>query len=298
MRKKYKSNVIDWNHIRNPKHLAQMVVGIGLAVIAMKGFMIPNRFLDGGVTGISILLHETFHVNISLLVIVLNLLFIYLGYKRIGKTFAVQTSIAVLLLSLGLIFVDMGPITSDKLLIAIFGGILIGTGVGLVIRTGCVIDGAEVIAVFTQRRTGFSNSEIIMAMNTVLFSAAALQFGIESAMYSIITYFTATRATDYVVDGIEEFTAMNIISSKQEEVKHVLVNELGKGITVYKGERGYLPGAFNIKHDCEIIVTIVTRLEIKRIQEALGAIDPGAFVYVQTIKEASGGVLKAKSHAK
>ncbi|HTF30981.1 MAG TPA: YitT family protein [Flavitalea sp.] len=298
MGKKYKSNVIDWNHIRNPKHLSQMVVGTGLAVIAMKGFMIPNKFLDGGVTGISILLHDMLHVNISVLVVILNLAFIYLGYKRIGKTFAVQTSIAVLLLSLGLIFVNIGPITSDKLLIAIFGGILIGTGVGLVIRTGCVIDGAEVIAVFTQRKTGFSNSEIIMAMNTVLFAAAALQFGIESAMYSIITYFTATKATDYVVDGIEEFTAMNIISSKQEEVKYLLVNDLGKGITVYKGERGYLPGTFNIKHDCEIIVTIVTRLEIKRIQEALVAIDPGAFVYVQTIKEASGGVLKAKAHAK
>ena len=275
-----------------------MVLGVGLAVVAMKGFMIPNRFLDGGVTGISILLHETFHLNISLLMLILNLPFIYLGYKKIGKTFAVQTSIAVVLLSLGLLFVNIGPITSDKLLIAIFGGILIGTGVGLVIRTGCVIDGAEVIAVFTQRKTGFSNSEIIMAMNTILFAAAAVQFGIESAMYSIITYFTATKATDYVVDGIEEFTSMNIICSKQEEVKSLLVNDLGKGITVYKGERGYLPGAFDIKFDCEIIVTIVTRLEIKRIQEALVSVDPGAFVYIQSIKEASGGILKAKAHAK
>jgi len=294
----YKNNIIDWDHIRNPKHLSQMVLGVGLAVVAMKGFMIPNRFLDGGVTGISILLHETFHLNISLLMLILNLPFIYLGYKKIGKTFAVQTSIAVVLLSLGLLFVNIGPITSDKLLIAIFGGILIGTGVGLVIRTGCVIDGAEVIAVFTQRKTGFSNSEIIMAMNTILFAAAAVQFGIESAMYSIITYFTATKATDYVVDGIEEFTSMNIICSKQEEVKSLLVNDLGKGITVYKGERGYLPGAFDIKFDCEIIVTIVTRLEIKRIQEALVSVDPGAFVYIQSIKEASGGILKAKAHAK
>jgi uncharacterized membrane-anchored protein YitT (DUF2179 family) len=295
---KNKRNVIDWKHIRNPRHLSQMILGTGLAVVAMKGFMIPNRFLDGGVTGVSILLHEMLHVNISFLMLVLNLPFIYLGYRKIGKTFAVQTSIAVLLLSLGLLFVNINPITSDKLLIAIFGGILIGTGVGLVIRTGCVIDGAEVIAVFTQRKTGFSNSEIIMAINTLLFAAAAIQFGIESAMYSVITYFTATKATDYVVDGIEEFTAMNIICSKQEEVKHHLVNDLGKGITVYKGERGYLPGAFNIKHDCEIIVTIVTRLEIKRIHDSVLSIDPGAFLYVQSIKEASGGILKAKAHAK
>ena len=259
--------------------------------------MIPNRFLDGGITGISILLHEIFHFNISILVILLNLGFIYLGYRKIGKTFAVQTSIAVIILATGLLFIDINPITNDKLLIAIFGGILIGTGVGLVIRGGGVIDGAEVIAVFTRRKTGFSNSEIIMLINCIIFAVAALQFGIETAMYSIITYFTATRATNYVVDGIEEYTAMNIVSARQEEIKDFLVNDLGKGITVYKGERGYLPGSFDIKTDCEIIVTIVTRLEIKQIQDSLMNIDPKAFVYVQSIKEASGGILKAKSHA-
>ena len=298
MNHKYKSDSVEWRNVWNLKNLLHIVLGAGLAVLAMKGFMIPNRFMDGGITGISILLHEIFHINISILIIVLNVLFIYLGYIRIGKTFAVQTTIAVILLSLGLLFININPITTDKLLIAIFGGILIGTGVGLVIRGGGVIDGAEVIAVFTKRRTGFSSSEIIMLFNTIIFSVAALQFGIETAMYSIITYFTATRATDYVVDGIEEFTAMNIISSQQEEIKSFLVNELGKGITVYKGERGYLPGSFDVKTDTEIIVTIVTRLEIKQIQEALIKIDPRVFVYVQTIKEATGGVLKAKAHAK
>lgn len=298
MKKKYKTGVIEWKHVWNGKHLVQMIVGTGLAVIAMKGFMIPNRFLDGGVTGVSILLHEIFHIKISLLTIILNLPFIYLGYKRIGKTFAVQTSIAIALLSLGLVFVNINPITTDKLLIAIFGGILIGSGIGLVIRAGGVADGAEVIAVFTKRRTGFSNSEIIMVINTVIFAVAALKFGIETAMYSVITYFTATKATDYVVDGIEEFTAMNIISSHPGEIKTMLVNDLGKGITVYKGERGYLPGSFDVKSDCEIIVTIVTRLEIKQIEDAVAVIDSNAFVYVQTIKEASGGVLKPKAHVK
>lgn len=298
MTKKYKSDTVDWKNVRSIKNLLHIILGTGLAVLAMKGFMIPNRFMDGGMTGISILLHEIFHINISILVIVLNLLFIYLGYRKIGKTFAVQTTIAVLLLSAGLLFIDINPITTDKLLIAIFGGLLIGTGVGLVIRAGGVIDGAEVIAVFTKRRTGFSNSEIIMLINCIIFAVAALEFGIETAMYSIITYFTATRATNYVVDGIEEFTAMNIVSSQQEEIKKFLVNELGKGITVYKGERGYLPGSFDIKTDCEIIVTIVTRLEIKQIQDTLMIIDPKVFVYVQRISEATGGILKAKSHAK
>ncbi len=298
MIKKYKSDTINWEHVLNIKNLLQILLGSGLAVLAMKGFMIPNRFLDGGITGISILLHEIFHINISVLVIVLNAIFIYLGYRRIGKTFAVQTTLAVLVLSIGLFFINIHPITSDKLLIAIFGGLLIGTGVGLVIRGGGVIDGAEVIAVFTKRRTGFSNSEIIMLINTIIFSVAAFQFGIETAMYSIITYFTATRATDYVVDGIEEFTSVNIISSKQDEIKSFLVNQLGKGITVYKGERGYLPGSFDIKTECEIIVTIVTRLEIKQIQEGVISIDPKAFVFAQSIKEAAGGLLKVKPHAK
>lgn len=297
MTKKYKSDRIDWKHVWNIKNLLHIMIGVGLAVLAMKGFMIPNRFLDGGMTGIAILMHEIFHINISILVIALNLVFIYLGYRNIGKTFAVQTSIAVLILSAGLLFIDINPITTDKLLIAIFGGILMGAGVGLVIRGGGVIDGAEVIAVFTRRKVGFSNSEIIMLINCIIFAVAALEFGIETAMYSVITYFTATRATNYVVDGIEEFTAMNIVSSQQEEIKNFLVNELGKGITVYKGERGYLPGSFDIKTDCEIIVTIVTRLEIKQIQDTLMIIDPKAFVYVQSIKEASGGILKAKKHA-
>ncbi|MEN9569221.1 MAG: hypothetical protein RL172_452 [Bacteroidota bacterium] len=298
MKSRHLSDNVDWKKVWSINNLLLILFGTSLAVLAMKGFMIPNRFMDGGITGISILLHEIFHINISFLVIILNMLFIYLGYKRIGKTFAVQTSIAVLLLSIGLLFVDINPITHDKLLIAIFGGILIGTGVGLVIRGGGVIDGAEVIAVFTERKTGFSNSEIILLINTLIFAIAAIKFGIETAMYSIITYFTATRAINYVVDGIEEYTAMNIISSQPEEIKNLLVNELGKGITVYKGERGYLPGSFEVKTDTDIIVTIVTRLEIKQLHDALTAIDPKAFIYVQSIKEAAGGILKHKAHAK
>lgn len=297
MIKRYKSDSVNWKKVWSIKNILHILLGTGLAMLAMKGFMIPNKFLDGGMTGIAILLHEIFHINISILVIALNMLFIYLGYRKIGKTFAVQTTIAVLLLSVGLLLININPITTDKLLIAIFGGLLMGTGVGLVIRGGGVIDGAEVIAVFTRRKVGFSNSEIIMLINCIIFAVAALEFGIETAMYSVITYFTATRATNYVVDGIEEFTAMNIVSSQQEEIKNFLVNELGKGITVYKGERGYLPGSFDIKSDCEIIVTIVTRLEIKQIQDAVMMIDPKAFVYVQSIKEASGGILKAKPHA-
>src|SRR5829696_4821667 len=177
MKRIHKTDTIDWKVVWNIKNQLLILVGTALAVLAMKGFMIPNRFMDGGITGISILLHEILHINISILMIVLNVVFIYLGYIRIGKTFAAQTTLAVLLLSLGLLFIDISPITSDKLLIAIFGGILIGTGVGLVIRGGGVIDGAEVMAVFTRRKVGFSNSEIIMLINCIIFAVAALQFG-------------------------------------------------------------------------------------------------------------------------
>ncbi len=298
MAKKHITDKIDWKTILDFKNLFQIIVGTSLAVLAMKGFMIPNRFLDGGVTSISIILHEVFKINISFFIIILNAIFIYVGYKKIGKTFAMQTMFTVILFSLGLIFVNIKPITNDKLLIAIFGGILIGTGSGLVIRGGGLLDGFEVITVFTQRRTGLSNSEITTLFNIIIFGFAIIFFGIETSMYSFITYFTATRATDYVVDGIEEFTAVNIISSKPEEIKSFLVNELGKGITVYKGEKGYLPNSYDVKTDADIIVTIVTRLEIKQIHDAVINIDENAFVYVHIIKEATGGILKDKSHQK
>jgi uncharacterized membrane-anchored protein YitT (DUF2179 family) len=298
MTNKHQGDLINWESVWNLKNMFQIILGVAMAVFAMKGFMIPNQFMDGGVIGISILLHEISHINISIFILVFNFGFIYMGYKRIGKTFAVQTTLAVILLAIGLLVSDIPPVTTDRLLIAIFGGILMGTGVGLVIRSGGVIDGAEVIAVFTKRRTGFSNSEIVMLFNTFIFAGAAFHFGLETAMYSLITYFAATRATDYVVDGIEQYTSIHVISAQHDLVKHFIVNELGKGITVYKGERGYLPGSFDVKQDCEIIVTIVTRLEINQIQESISEIDPKAFMYIQNVKEAAGGILKGKGHAK
>ena len=296
--KKQTEDKVHWDRILEPKIIFQLILGCSMAVIAMRGFMIPNKFLDGGITGISLLLHEAFHFNISFLVIVLNIPFIIWGYRRVSRTFAIQTSLAALILALGLYFIPVPALTSDKLLTAVFGGILIGTGIGLVIRSGGVLDGAEVVALFTKRKTGLSNSEIILIMNTFIFAGAAFHFGLAAAMYSLITYFTATRATDYIVDGIEQYTALNIITAHQDQVKSLLVNDFGKGITVYKGERGYLPGSFDIKTDCEIIVTIITRLEVLQLQHAILTIDPKAFIYVFNIKEAAGGILKLKSHAK
>jgi uncharacterized membrane-anchored protein YitT (DUF2179 family) len=165
-------------------------------------------------------------------------------------------------------------------------------GIGLVIRGGSMIDGLEIIAEYTNEKSGFSTSEIILLINTAIFMTAAIGLGIEAAMYSILTYFTATRTTDYVVDGLEQYTALTIVSKEYEAVKSIIVNDFGKAISVYKGERGYLPGHFDENYDVDIVTTIATRLEIHRIKQAVLKQDPEAFIYVHSIKEVKGGIVK------
>ena len=274
----------------------QMTVGVALAILALKGFMIPNHFLDGGIIGISLLIHEIFHYNISLLLIIGNIGFIYLAFRKLSTEVAVRSSLALIFLAVGLEFLSFEPVTSNKLLTAIFGGAILGTGIGLVIRGGGALDGTEILVVLTRRRIGLSMSEVIMMINTVIFLTAAFYLGIETAMFSIITYFTATKMIDYVVDGIDAFTALTVISGQSEKVKAIIVEQFGKGITVYKGQRGFLPGNMGVSSDCDIIVTVVTRLELLHIKKAIIQSDPSAFLYVQSIKEASGGVLSKSIH--
>lgn len=292
-----KNERIRWKSIFSLSSVIYTTLGVFSALVALQGFMIPNHFLDGGVTGISILIEEVFHIPFSILLIVFNLPFLYIGYKNIGKTFSIHALLAVLLLALLMSFISIPQVTSDKVLIAVFGGFFIGLGIGLVIRGGGVIDGMEILAHYTKKKSGFSTSEIILAFNSLLFIGAAFEFGIETAMYSILVYFTAMKTSDYVVDGFEEFTALHIISKDYELVKSIIVNDFGKAISVYKGERGYLPHAFEVKYDCDIIMTIVTRLEIHRIKQVIAKVDPEAFFYVQSIKEVKGGVGKQTSKA-
>ena len=293
MRKKHKTNDnIDWKSIFSVNSIIYMVLGDFIATLALKGFMLPNNFLDGGVTAASILLKGFFNVHISILLILLNIPFLYIGYKKIGKTFAAQSAIAILLLAVLLLVVNIPTVTHDKILIAIFGGFLIGLGIGLIIRAGGIIDGLEIIALYSQRISGISSSEVILVINTIVILGAAFKFGPESAMYSIMVYFVAIKTADYIVDGFEEFTALNIVSKEHEAVKSMIVNDFRKAITVYKGERGYLPGSFHIRHDCDIVMTIVTRLEIHRIKHAVSELDPTAFFFVQSVKEVKGGIVK------
>ena len=283
-----------FKHIYTVKSFLLMLFGVLSAVFALKGFMIPNHFLDGGVTGVSILIHEIYHISFSVLVMVINLFFFIPAFKFVGKQFAIRSFIAVTFLALGFYLLPVPIITADKLLTAIFGGCFIGFGMGMVIRSGAALDGFEIIAAFTKKKSGFSMGEVILAFNTILFLTAAFKFGIDAAMYSIITYFAALKMADYVVDGIEEFISVTIISKESEQIKSLLVNSFGKGITVYKGERGYLPGNFEERSDCDVIVTIVTRLELVDINNEITRIDEKAFVYTHKIKEAKGGILKSR----
>lgn len=272
-----------------------MVLGAVIAGYALKGFLVPNHFFDGGITGISLLVHELYHFNLGLVIVVLNLPFIAVSYFSVGSRFAFRMLSSVILLGICLLLLPDVAITSDKLLISIFGGVFLGIGIGLIMRAGAALDGIEVLALYTLKRTSFTITEIILGINILIFSIAALQFGIETALYSILTYFCATRCIDYVVEGLQAYTGVTIISGKSEVIKYQLVNNLGRGITVYKGQRGFLPGQFEISADCDIIFTVITRLELRKLKNLVYDVDPKAFVFANTIKEASGGIIKRRN---
>jgi uncharacterized membrane-anchored protein YitT (DUF2179 family) len=274
-----------------------MVLGVCSAAFALEIFLQPNKFLDGGVTGIALLFQAIFGVNLSLTIIVLNLPFIIASYYVVSHRFAYKTLFSILLLGAVLLVLksfheSMPTITKDPILVAVFGGFFLGLGSGLAMRGGCVLDGTEVLALYTFRKTSFTVSEVIFAANIVIFGIAAFKFGIEISMYCLLTYFTASKTIDYVVEGIEEYTGVTIISGSSELIKSRLVNEMGRSITIYKGERGYLPGSFEISADCDIIFTVITRLELRRLKNLVQETDPKAFVIANTIKDASGGILK------
>lgn len=271
-----------------------ILLGIVFSAFAMKSFLVPNHFIDGGVTGLSLFGHEVFHWNLGLLLVLTNIPFILMGAYQISKGFAIKTAIAVIGLALVMHFVEFPLLTDDKLLVSMFGGFFLGLGIGLAMRGGCAIDGIEVLALYTLKKTSFTITEVILAMNVVLFLAAALHFNLETALYAMLTYYVAMRTIDYVIEGLEAYTGVTIISGKSEEVKQALVLRLGRGITVYKGERGFMKDSFDVSHDCDIVFTVITRLEVRKLRNVVHNIDPKAFVFTHTIKETAGGVLKRK----
>jgi uncharacterized membrane-anchored protein YitT (DUF2179 family) len=270
-----------------------MSTGILSAGFGLEGFLIPNGLIDGGVTGISLLANKQSGFPLSILILLINIPFLLLGWKQIGKGFCIKSIICISVLAVVLAFFPYPLVTNDKVLIAVFGGFFLGAGIGLVIRGGAVIDGTEILAIFLSRKRSISVGDFIMLFNIVIFSVAAYLYTIEMALYSILTYMAAAKTVDFILDGIEEFTGVTIISPHSSEIADFIKNVMGRGLTVYNGKRGFGKRGENLK-ETEIIFTVVTRLEISRLANEVERIDPNAFIVMQSINDTRGGMVKKR----
>ncbi len=267
---------------------ALITLGIFSAGLGLKGFLLPSHFIDGGVTGVSMLLSNVLGFPLSVLILLINLPFIALGYRQIGKTFAAKSALGITGLSLALAFVHFPDVTHDHLLSAVFGGFFIGAGIGLAIRGGAVLDGTEVAALLVSKgSTLLRVGDVILILNIFIFSTAAFFLGIETALYSMLTYFAASKTIDFLIHGIEEYNAVIIISAERSEViRQSIIRDLGRGVTVYKG-RGGLSDA-----EQDILYCVVTRLEIGSVKKLARELDESSFIMVHPLSDAAGGVIK------
>jgi len=269
-----------------------IVAGILSAGMGLKGFLMSSRFIDGGVTGISMLVSDVLGFPLAVLIPVINLPFVALAYRQIGTRFAVRSALAISGLALCLFLVHFPDVTPDKLLTAVFGGFFIGAGIGLAIRGGAVLDGTEIAALIVSRNSSFLRvGDVILILNIFIFIAAAFFLGAESAMYSILTYVAASRTIDFLIHGVEEYTGITIVSTKNAEIKAEIIERLHRGVTVYHGSGG--KGSSGEREDYqEILYCVVTRLEIGAIKSAVKGIDPHAFLTTQSLNDVEGGLIK------
>jgi uncharacterized membrane-anchored protein YitT (DUF2179 family) len=270
-----------------------MLIGILAAGFGLKGFLLPSNFIDGGVTGISLLVSEITGLNLPLLIILLNIPFVIIGYTQIGKMFALKTVGAIVGLALCLALVNYPVLTVDKLLVAAFGGFCLGLGIGLAMRGGGVMDGTEVMSIYLSKKTGLTVGEIILVFNIIIFSFAAWLLSFETALYSILTYLCASKTVDFILEGIEEHTGVTIISAKNQEIRQMITQDLGRGVTIYKGSRGYGKMGHSTT-EIDILYTVITRLEVAKMTMEIEKIDPAAFVVMSKIKDTKGGMIKKK----
>jgi uncharacterized membrane-anchored protein YitT (DUF2179 family) len=271
-----------------------IVLGIFSAAFGFKGFLLPSHFIDGGVTGVSLLVTEITKLPLSPLVIVINIPFVILSYFILGKQFAIKTAIAILGLGLCIAFIDFPNITNDKLLVSVFGGIFLGAGIGFTIRGGGVIDGTEVLAIYLSKKFSVTIGDIIIVINILIFGSASFLLSIEAALYSMITYFAASKTLDFIIEGIDEYIGVTIVSSHCKEIKEMIVQTMGRGVTVYKGSKGI--GKRGERDDVDIIYTVITRLEINKLNIEIEKISPTAFVVMTPVKDTKGGMIKKKAH--
>lgn len=265
-----------------------LILGVTFATVGIKGFLLPNHLIDGGIMGVALLLSELFSLSLPLLVVVINAPFLIAGYVHIGKRFFSKALIAICLLSVSLYLLPIPDITDDLLLVSVFGGLLLGLGIGLTLRYGGVLDGTEILGMFFHKRFGISIGSTIMGFNILLFSAASIVLSVKVVMYSILTYFAASKMVDFIVYGLDEYVGAYIISDEKDAIQDVLIQELGKGGTILMGKGAYT------RESQEILFCVITRLEIQKLKRIIAEIDPKSFVFFNKISDVYGGKIDAK----
>ena len=268
-----------------------IAAGVLSAGMGLKGFLLSSNFIDGGVTGVSMLLAKMTGAPLSIWLPLVNVPFVVLGYRQMGRAFAIRSALAIGGLAAVLAAMDFPDVTPDLLLTSVFGGFFIGAGIGLAVRGGGVLDGTEIAALLISKRSPLLKAgDVILIFNVVLFLAAMRVLGVEPALYSILTYVTAARTLDFVIYGLEEYTAITIVSSQSAAIRERITGELERGVTVYKGYGG-LTGA-----EQEILYCVVTRLEIGKVKSIVRKIDPSAFVTTHALGDVDGGMVKRVRH--
>lgn len=280
-----RKTAIDWI-----KKYLVLIIGSLIYSAGLEIFLVPNNIIDGGVVGISIMASYLTGIPFGVYMLVLNLPFLYLGYKQIGKTFAISTIISIIALSIFSEFLEPVPrITEDYFLAAIFGGIIAGAGVGLVIRQGGSLDGTEITAIILDRKTSFSVGEVVMFFNLFILGAAGFVFGWDKAMYSLVAYFIISKMIDVVLKGLDESYAVMIVSDEYEEIADALMHRLGRGVTYLHGQGAYTGD------DKQVLYCVVTRLEVVKLKEIALEKDETAFVTINPVHDIVGGRFKKKS---
>lgn len=269
-----------------------IIIGVFSAGFGLKGFLLPNQFIDGGATGISLLLENVTSVDLSFLLILVNLPFIIISARMFSVRFALKSIVAILLLSFVVHFIEFPIITEDKLLIAVFGGFFLGFGIGMAMRGGSVIDGTEVLAIYLSRKLAITIGDVLLLTNIIIFSFGAYILSVETALYAILTYLAAAKTVDFVVDGVEEYIGVTIISDKHETIRIMLIENLRRACTIYAGKGGF--GKSGHSYDKDIIYTVITRLELAKLQTEIDKIDKNAFVIMGVVKDLKGGMIKRK----
>jgi len=270
--------------------ILQMVFAITFASIGLKAFLLPNGFLDGGVTGIAILISELFDINIAVILPIASIPFLAIGYFTITKRILLKSIGCIAFLSLAIHLENFNSITEDKLIIATFGGVFLGTGIGLAIRGGAVLDSSELLGLYLNEKYGFSIGEIILVFNIILFGITSILLTPEIAMYSVLTYFITSKAIDFTIQGFENYVGLMISSKKSKLIENEFLRTIGQGITVYQGVKGY--GKAGLTERAEIIHIVVNRIDIRRINRMIDKIDKDAFVTEFDINNVKGGKIR------